>query len=135
NVASTIEHTKAYFVPDSRGDVFRVAAEQSRDPLLLTGETTLPTAKQALLHSLSQQDVVVIDSIDVLPAHELGNRVYALGTNSVANIRSSPSHPAQLSTQAILGMPLKVLKRKGNWYLVQMPDDYLGWLDSGGLER
>ena len=134
-VEPIIKHTKAHFVPDARVDLFKVEVEQAGDSLLLAGETTLPKAKQALLDSLSQQDIAVIDSIDVLPAQELGNKIYALVNNSVANIRSKPSHPAQLSTQAILGMPLKVLKRKGNWYLVQMPDDYLGWLDSGGLER
>jgi len=134
-VAFIIEHTKAYFVPDSRVDLFRVKVEQAGDSLLLAGETTLPEAKQALLDSLSQQNITAIDSVEVLPAQELGDRIYALVNNSVANVRSSPSHPAQLSTQAILGMPLKVLKRQGNWYLVQTPDDYLGWLDSGGLER
>jgi hypothetical protein len=35
-----------------------------------------------------------------------------------------------MGTQAILGTPLKVLKReRGGWFLVQTPDEYLGWTD------
>ena len=34
-----------------------------------------------------------------------------------------------------MGMPLKVLKKQGGWYLVQTPEDYLSWVDGGGIER
>jgi uncharacterized protein YgiM (DUF1202 family) len=60
---------------------------------------------------------------------------FALVNNSAANLRSEPRHSAQLATQAIMGMPLKVLKKRGGWYLVQAPDDYLSWVDGGGIER
>ena len=32
-----------------------------------------------------------------------------------------------------MGTPLKVLKKNDNWYLVQTPDGYLAWVDSGGI--
>lgn len=136
-VDSIINATQEHFVPDSRVDRFEVHVKSASnsDSLILRGETTLPKAKKALLDSLSKRDIAVVDSIQVLPAQSLGSQTYGLVNNSVANIRSSPSHPAQLSTQATLGMPLKVLKKDGGWYLVKTPDDYLGWVDSGGLER
>jgi hypothetical protein len=34
-----------------------------------------------------------------------------------------------MASQAILGTPVKILKKKGGWYLVQTPDEYLGWTD------
>lgn len=134
-VKPIIKNTKAHFVPDSRVNMFEIEVKSGSDSLILRGETTLPKAKTALLDSLSQKDIAFTDSIQVLPSASLNEQTYGLINNSVANIRSNPGHSAQLVTQATLGMPLKVLKKDGGWYLVQTPDDYLGWVDSGGLER
>lgn len=130
-----IANTQAHFVPDSRVDRFEVEAVNSSQGLILRGETTLPAAKAALLDSLQSHNINVIDSIQVLPAAELGTKVYGLINNSVSNIRSEPDHSEQLATQGLLGMPVKVLKKNGGWYLVQTPDDYLGWVDDGGLAQ
>ncbi|MDZ7612805.1 MAG: hypothetical protein U5K51_03075 [Flavobacteriaceae bacterium] len=54
--------------------------------------------------------------------------------NSVANLRSEGKHAAELATQALLGTPLKVLKTKGDFYLVQTPDHYIAWVDHGGIK-
>lgn len=130
-----IRNTKEHFAPDSRTALFEVEAYPKNGKLLLTGETNLPSAKAALLDSLSQIKAgEVIDSIHVLPSQKLNGKTYGIVNNSVANIRSEPSHPAQLATQATLGMPLKVLKKKDGWYLVQTPDDYISWVDGGGFQ-
>ncbi|MGI9532030.1 NlpC/P60 family protein, partial [Lutimonas sp.] len=63
----------------------------------------------------------------------VGTFNYAVVNNSVANIRSQPKHSAELATQAILGMELKVLKINGDFYLVQTPDGYISWVDHGGV--
>ena len=54
---------------------------------------------------------------------------------SVCNIRSAPQHSAELSTQALLGMTLRIYKKSGGWHLVQTPDGYLGWLDQGAFTQ
>ena len=33
----------------------------------------------------------------------------------------------------VLGTPLNVLKQSAGWYLVQSPDQYLAWVDAGGI--
>lgn len=129
-----ISGTAAYFAPDSRVALFDVKIETNSPNLVLTGETTLPEAKTALFDSLARYDIQAEDNIQVLPSDELDGFTYGIVNNSVANIRSEPSHPSQLATQATLGMPLKVLKKQSNWYLVQTPDDYLSWIDGGGLQ-
>jgi hypothetical protein len=53
----------------------------------------------------------------------------------VGNLRSSPSHRAELVDQVLMGMVVKLLKRKSYWYLVQTPSGYLGWTTRGTLER
>lgn len=134
DIEPVVSNTKAHFVPDSRVDRFEVEAVSTSDGLMLKGETNLPEAKAALLDSLRQRNIEVEDSIQVLPSAAMDANVYGLINNSVGNVRSKPGHAEQLVTQGLLGMPLKVLKKEGGWYLVQTPDDYLGWIDSGGME-
>jgi gamma-D-glutamyl-L-lysine dipeptidyl-peptidase len=68
-----------------------------------------------------------------LPSSNLGNKTKGLVTISVANIRVQPSHRAELATQATMGTPVKVWKRERGWYLVQTPDQYLGWVDNEAI--
>ena len=123
------------FVPDSRVALFEVEATSKENVIILTGETNLADAKSTLLDSLSNKNIPYEDNINVLPANDLDGNIYALVNNSAANLRSEPKHSAQLATQAILGMPLRVLKKQGSWYLVQTPEDYLSWVDGGGIKR
>lgn len=56
---------------------------------------------------------------------------------SVGNVRSEPAQSAEMSTQVLMGTPVKLLeKAEGkNWYLVQMPDEYRGWIEGGAIAR
>ncbi len=72
--------------------------------------------------------------VSLLPDKSVGNHPYAVVNNSVANIRSAPRHSAELATQAILGTGLKVLKIEGDFYRVQTPDQYISWVDHGGVQ-
>lgn len=134
-VNTFISNIKSDLVPDSRVAIFDISVQSKNNILVLKGETTLRTAKQALLDSLRSKEIIFADSIDVLPDVSVGENYFALVNNSAANLRSEPKHSAQLATQAIMGMPLKVLKKQGGWYLVQTPEDYLSWVDGGGIER
>ncbi len=46
---------------------------------------------------------------------------------SVCNMREEGKFTSGMSTQALLGMPVKVLQYTG-WYEIQTPDDYTGWV-------
>lgn len=56
-------------------------------------------------------------------------------SNSVSNMRSEPKHSAELSTQYLLGQKVKVYKANESkeWFYVQGEDNYLGWIDHGGI--
>ena len=94
----------------------------------------MPDALNALRQKLDSLQISYTDSIRTLPAEDLEGKIYGAISLSVANIRSKPSHSAEMVTQATLGMPLKVYQKDRNWYLIQTPDKYLGWVDSGGVE-
>jgi hypothetical protein len=119
--------------PDKRMALFKIEAQQNADTYTLKGETDQPKGLQRLLDSLTSNSISFIDSIKVLPAVELGNKINAIINISVANLRSKPKHSAELATQATLGTSVKVLKKERDWYYIQTPDRYLAWVDAGGI--
>jgi cell wall-associated NlpC family hydrolase len=77
----------------------------------------------------SKSNYKIIDSLTVLPQPSLGERVHGVVSISVANLRTKPSHAAEMATQVLMGTPLRVLKKQAGWYYVQTPEDYLGWTE------
>jgi gamma-D-glutamyl-L-lysine dipeptidyl-peptidase len=71
----------------------------------------------------------------VLPDASIGQESWAVASNSVSNLRTTPGHAAELSTQVLLGTPLRVLKQQDGFYFVQTPEGYLSWVDGGGIRR
>jgi gamma-D-glutamyl-L-lysine dipeptidyl-peptidase len=124
-----IDAVRQQFAPDKRVALFDVQPNGN----VLRGETNMPEAKADLLKRLQAANVSFVDSIQVLPEAELEGKHQAIVTISVANLRSAPKHSAELATQATMGTPLKVWKKQNGWYLVQTPDQYLAWVDYGGI--
>tara|TARA_R110002167_G_scaffold231328_7_gene436561 strand:- start:2603 stop:3796 length:1194 start_codon:yes stop_codon:yes gene_type:complete len=133
SLENQISEIKTRFAPDKRVALFSVAAVKKEDHYVLKGESNLPEAIAALKERLNLDHIDFTDSILLLPAEELHGYTMGLVTISVANLRSKPAHSAELATQALLGTPIKVYKKEGNWSLVQTPDKYLSWVDGGGI--
>lgn len=132
NIHSTI---KTKYAPDKRVEVFDINFELAENQLILEGETTSKKAFSILLDSLNNKKLKFTNNVRILPDSAVGNLKFAIARNSVINIRSKPKHSAELGTQGLLGMPLKVLDKKGDFYRVQTPDDYISWVDKGGITR
>ncbi len=132
-VQEYIDKLQQEVAPDKRVALFKIEAIKQNEAYLLKGESNLADAVDKLRKEIQDYDVEIIDSIQILPAASLGDKTNALVTISVANLRSNPKHSAELVTQATLGTPLKVWKREGSWYYIQAPDNYLAWVDAGGI--
>lgn len=134
-VKSIVKNVKEKFAPDKRVAVFNIEVEQPEKKIVIKGETNLLEAKQELIRTLDGEAIKYEDKIEVLPSKELGDKIYGVINLSVSNVRTNPDHPAELSTQSLLGTPIKVLK-KGQWgfFLVQTPDNYISWLDDDGFQ-
>ncbi len=65
--------------------------------------------------------------------NDSGSVGWGIVYNSVVALRSEPRHAAEMVTQALLGTPVKVIKQRGDWRKVQLPDQYVGWVD-GSLQ-
>ena len=130
---SLVTATQQTYAPDKRVALFKVEATDlpRKGGVLLKGETNLPEAKTQLLGQLQSRRIAVLDSIQLFPSRELGDKIYGVVSMSVANLRSEPRDASELASQMILGTPIKILNKKGNWYLVQTPDGYISWTDAG----
>jgi len=124
---------KEQFAPDKRVSIYDIKITPFQDKILVKGETDQPEALKNLKEKLSLEPIEIIDSIVLLPDNSVGELIYAVVNNSVANIRSNPKHSAELGTQALMGTGLKVLKHEGDFYRVQTPDAYISWVDHGGI--
>lgn len=131
---TALEDTKAAFAPDSRTALFEIIALEGPSDFTLTGESNLPKAVEALKKRLKADGIKFENQIRMLPSKDLEGKTQAVINVSVANLRSNPKHSAELATQATLGTIVKVLKKEDNWYLIQTPDDYLAWVDGGGIQ-
>lgn len=128
---SAAETVQRSFIPDGRTQWHRISVDPAaKKTVILRGSTVVAEAHSDLLSRLDRQGIAVLDSVRVLPNALLKDQVFGIVNVSVANIRSLPKHSAELSTQALMGMVLRVWDVDGSWYLVQTPDDYFGWLDA-----
>lgn len=132
-VESLSQSVKSQFAPDSREAIFTTDFSISDNRLVLQGETSLPEAKLALLAALKKLDIQLEDRLVVLPVQNKNDQNWALITLSVANLRAQPKHSAELVSQAIMGTPVKVLKREDSWFLVQTPDKYIAWTNEAAI--
>ena len=129
-IDSLITEAQQHLAPDRRTMVFDVHGKLQGNTLQLTGEIHNAATRNSLLEFLrGRTRYDIVDSLVVLPQASLGNRTFAVVSLSVANLRTRPDHAAEMATQALLGTPLRVLKRMSGWYYVQTPDEYLGWTD------
>lgn len=129
-IESHLKEAKERLAPDRRTVVFDVQSELKGNNLSLKGEVHSAELRERLLNFLKEKGrYSIIDSLDVLPQASLGDKINAVVSISVANLRTKPSHAAEMATQVLLGTPLKVLKKDRGWYYVQTPEEYLGWTD------
>lgn len=134
-IQKIINDVKMKFAPDKRTAIFSVELKQKDGKNILKGEVNNIEAKNALLESLKKNNFSFVDSIELLPSKKLGDKVFGIVNISVANLRSEHKHPAELVTQATLGTVVNVLNqnRGASWFLIQAPNNYLGWVDDDGV--
>jgi SH3-like domain-containing protein len=131
-IHSIIREVEQEYAPDKRTAVFDVRIVPG-NPVVIVGETNNSAAKSSLFSRLEATGFQIQDEVQLLPAENLGDINFGLINVSVANLRSEARHSAELVTQALLGTPVRILKESRGWYLVQTPDEYVAWTESGSM--
>lgn len=133
NVQQLSQQIRTQFIPDKRVAVFDVDYRVSGKTVTVKGVTTSAEAKTSLLKGLEKANYQVIDSLQLLPdSSALGGKTYGIVDLSVCNLRIQPDFSSEMMTQALLGMPVRVLQQEG-WYRVQTPDNYIAWVHRAGV--
>jgi cell wall-associated NlpC family hydrolase len=134
-VTIALEAIQQKHVPDRRISVFDMVSSDD-NPGLITVETDNADAAMAVVELLQQTPAWENHvKLVTLPNALLGERTRALVTVSVAHLRRTPRHQAELIDQAIMGTPLTILRQQGAWYYIQTPWQYLGWVTAGSIIR
>ena len=134
NYKNEIDSIGIVWVPDLREGIFEAELIPEGPDLILKGETDVKEAKDAVIGLLKQNGVDFTDSLQVLPDISVITEPWGLVNVSVCNIRLFSSYDSEMLTQALMGTPVKILKKEGGWYLIKTPDLYLGWVDSDAVE-
>lgn len=130
---SLIDSLQNHWAPDTRVALFSVEASDQNGQLLLTGLSTDNESVIQLKSALNKHQIEFTDSILVLPDPALGEHTWGLITLSVASIRYKPSQTAEMATQALMGTPVRILRKKDDYYLIQTPDHYIAWTETASL--
>jgi hypothetical protein len=129
NIAGLIEAVRRRYAPDRRTAVLDIRAELHGNSVVLTGEVHHASLKADVIAFVKEwSGREVWDGLAVLPDAVIGEKCNGVITVSVANLHRLPDLSATVVTQALLGTAVNVLKKEGEWFYIQMPDNYLGWI-------
>lgn len=131
------ENVKTAFAPDRRDHVYEITFEQLKgsSTYVMKGSTTEPDVVPALTAAAASQGIELADSLTLLPDPALEGNIYGVTCLSVANLRYEPRYAAELATQTLMGMPLRILDKKGGWTRVRTPEGYIAWVTSSSLQE
>ena len=132
-VKNIIDSLSKQWIPDSREGIAEIDFTTDKNGIILKGETDCNDLKNELINVLGNKGYQIVDSIIVLPAKTLDNHIYGIVSLSVINLRATSGHSSELVSQALMGMPVKILKSAGSWYLIQTPDKYISWTERSSI--
>ena len=124
-----IKAVKAKVAPDSRQAIYDIKAYNNNDgSLVVGGEVSDSTAMKETVKALAEAGVEYADSMHLLPYDQ-----WAQIRISAASLRTGGRHSAEMATQAVLGTPVRVLEKGGEWWRVQTPDGYIARVPSSSV--
>lgn len=126
-VRNIVDAVKTATAPDARQAVYEIYVVDTA-PVVIKGDVSQRVSQLALQNALKDAGIEYIDSINVMPEDE-----WAQVRLSAASLRTAGRHAAEMSTQATMGMPLRVLSKGGEWWRVQTPDGYIAYVPSSSV--
>lgn len=136
SLKNDIDSISRKWVPDSREGICNIVLETlPGNSVLIKGETDVPEARKEIVRFIEKTGLNCRDSIVVLPDTSEIKKMWGLVSVSVSNLKKEPSFVSEMVSQAIMGTPVKILKQRGSWMLVQTPDYYIGWVTGSSLKE
>jgi cell wall-associated NlpC family hydrolase len=63
------------------------------------------------------------------------NTTYGITSQSVINLQLAPSYAAEMGTQTLMGMPVRILETAHGWYKLMTPEGYTSWTPDDGVKQ
>ncbi len=124
-----LDSLQSIYAPDKRVKLWVVSKQDNNMSIWVEDAGAFKALKDVFKKQFPETKV----DLELLPEKQDGSSVSGLINNSVANLRTKPKHSAEMATQALLGTPVRVFKKQGEWYLIQTPNRYIAWVDSAAL--
>lgn len=128
DLENKLSHLKQKYVPDTRIGLWNVFIKKSEGKISVDAEVSNKDAFEAI-QKLTKQYSKIETEIKLLPEKNYYQLVHALVNVSVSSIRAENRHASELVNQALLGSPVRLFKKLGDWYLCQTPNHYIGWIN------
>jgi SH3-like domain-containing protein len=125
-----LDSLQLQYAPDTRIALWDVAVQEEDGTVQLTGNLSSEEAYGAVEQVVDQRFNGVQNGLLLLPLEGSGALVNGVVNNSVIHLRREPSSKKELITQARLGAPVRILKTEQGKSLIQVPDGYIGWVNS-----
>ncbi|MBQ6279222.1 MAG: hypothetical protein IJK68_05820, partial [Muribaculaceae bacterium] len=135
-IGKKLNDLKARIAPDKRvaiwDDVRYIEAAVGAKEPVVCGTVGYQWQKDSISAELDKYNVKYHNSIEVLANKVPADKQWALVKLSIATLRCEPKHSAEVATQGIMGMPLRVIE-VGEWCRVQCPDGYIAYVPESSL--
>ena len=134
-IGKIVNDLKAEISPDKRVAIWDVTCLYPIDVFkpVIKGTVGYQWQKDAITAELNKRGIEHINSVEVLADKVPADKQWALVKLSIATLRCEASHSAEVATQGIMGMPLRVLE-VGEWCRVQCPDNYIAYVPESSLK-
>ncbi|TJZ52424.1 NlpC/P60 family protein [Sphingobacterium olei] len=129
-IVQIIDENSRVIAPDKRTKILEIAAENISDNQYII-QTTEKDAVIFLQQKLSAVPAKV--TFKTLPDSSVGDQVHGIINLSVANLRTQPSHAAEMATQVLLGTQVDILQKNGGDFRIRTPEGYIAWVPTSSV--
>ena len=126
--SSIIAGSIARVAPDRRVVIAEIEAADSAGFVRVAGKTSEQFVLDSIAADLKRGGIEYLDRVTLLPSDR-----WAQVRIPVACIRSGRGHATEMTSQAIMGTPMRLLEDNGEWQRVQTPDGYIGYMNISSI--
>lgn len=125
-----LEEARLELAPDKRTSIIELVNTSPKD-----GKYTVQISDSRIKTKLEDKlkDYTGRLIVKTLPDSSVGTKIFGIVNLSVANLRTKPSHAAEMATQILLGSVVDILQKDGADARVRTPEGYMAWIQTSSL--